>query len=145
MTKSPATRNTTRWLAVAAVVLGIACTAAGIWVLSWSPGTVETSHAKVALPTSTPLSVSTVTASVPLPTQTPASSPTPFPTATAQATATPTAEPTHTPGQATPTPQVVSTPTPAAAQSTPTAAADEHLALTIVHSNDTWGYTWPCG
>jgi hypothetical protein len=145
MTKSPATRDTTRWLAIAAIGLGIACTAVGIWILSGSPGTAETSRAKVALPTSTPLSVSTVTASVPLPTQTPASSPTPFPTATAQATATPTAGPTHTPGQATPTPQVVSTPTPAAAQPTPTAPADGRFELTIVHSNDTWGYTWPCG
>ena len=141
MTKSPATQNTTRWLAIAAVVLGMACTAAGIWVLSWSPGTAETARAKVVFPTSTPLSVSTVTASAPLPTQTPASSPTPFPTATAQATV--------TPGQATPTPQVVQTPSPGVSTPTPwptpTAPPDGHLALTIVHSNDTWGYTWPCG
>ncbi len=37
------------------------------------------------------------------------------------------------------------TPTLATAQASPTFAADAELQLTVLHTNDTWGYLLPCG
>lgn len=60
-------------------------------------------------------------------TSTPTLTPTPRPTSTATAVPSPTPLPE--------TPTVTPTPTPAA----------EPFTLTLLHTNDTWGYTQPCG
>jgi hypothetical protein len=65
------------------------------------------------------------------------------PTATRIVAVLPTlAPPTETPTPVPPTPtQPTQTPVPP----TPSPTASEPLELAIVHSNDTWGYTQPCG
>ena len=69
----------------------------------------------------------------------------PKPTPTAQATATQTATATKQP-TATATPTAVATPSPSPVPPTATPVPQgSPFTLTLLHTNDTWGYTRPCG
>ena len=140
MTKTSTRKNSSGWLALGAVALGILCAGIGIWILSWSPRPETLAAGNTPVPAATRPSLPTAIAAVP--------SPTPSPTTRTQAT--PTASPTRAAVQPTPTVAQL-TPTAAAAQPTPlpsptpTLLPEGYFYLTIVHSNDTWGYTLPCG
>jgi hypothetical protein len=124
------------WLAPAAITLGLACIIVGFGLLTWTPGSSSGALAGTGDTTLLP--------AAPLPTlvlmvtsgPTPVSSPTaaPLPTLALMVTSgpTPVSSPTAAPS---------STMFPAVSL----AETDATFTLTIVHSNDTWGYTRPCG
>lgn len=109
------------WLALGAIALGILLTTIGLWILSWHPHT-QPASAAAGEPTTTHIA-----AVLPTSTRQPAT-PTPQPATPTPLPPTATAVPTQTPEPPTPSP-----------------TASEPLELAIVHSNDTWGYTQPCG
>ena len=125
MTKSmkhPKTsKSKTKWIALGAALLAVLYMGGGLWLLS------RTSNQSAAV-----AAVSTPTPETQPPSATPTvgSIPSAIPTVII-ALNTPTAVP------ATPTADVQ------AATVTPSAGGDHTFA--IVHSNDTWGYTMPCG
>jgi hypothetical protein len=136
--KSPGMRTQT-WLALAVVVVGLACIAAGVSLLL--PGSKRAVVSWLVTPTWTDFPTATLAA-----TQVPTGTPTWTPTHTPESTATST--PTHTPQPAR-TLVATSGPTSAPAPTSISESGDTPegpaLALTIVHTNDTWGYTRPCG
>jgi hypothetical protein len=114
--------RTAKWIAYSIILLGILCIPVGIAILSWTPKPATTAAnaepAQIVLPLVGSSPLSTLVAKSPLPT----------------ATATRVVAPTRTlPPQVTP-----ETPT-------PVPLADGLFHLSIVHTNDTWGYTLPCG
>ena len=118
--KNASKHQTAGWLALGAVALGILLTGIGLWTLGWRPQS-QPAAAAVNEPTATRIVAVLPTATMPPPTATPTEPP---PTATA----------TRTPGAPTPFPTASQVPGPS-----------ESLELAIVHSNDTWGYSRPCG
>jgi hypothetical protein len=102
-------------------LLGLLCAGVGLLVLIWRPETV--------------LSVLAVAT----PTEALSPSLTPVPSATPTATIRPTNTPSPT---ETPPP---TEPAPTATQPAAAANPADTFPLTILHSNDTWGYTLPCG
>jgi hypothetical protein len=110
MGNSTSRKNIPRWLAPAAIVLGLICIVAGFGLLTWRPGSVSASGqtaSSAVLLTPTAIQVPTLALMV-------TSAPTPLPTPTAK-------------------------------QPVSLAETGATFTLTIVHSNDTWGYTEPCG
>ena len=110
-------RQSPRWLAIAGVLLGLLYVGGGIGYLSWSSRRAPGGAAPTS-PASTPVTVSrqaTLDAAA-----------TSMASLRATAAAQPT--PTHTP---TPRPTVT--------------LAPELTEIVVLHSNDTWGYTLPCG
>jgi hypothetical protein len=134
--KSPGMRTQT-WLALVVVLVGLASIAIGVSLLL--PGSSQVVAGWLVTPTWTASPTATQTATQ-VPTRTPAATWTSQPTATST--------PAHTPR---PTPVMlaaaVPTPTPMPKTASESEGAPEGavLALTIVHTNDTWGYTRPCG
>ena len=111
-------RNTGQAIALGAVLLGILCIIAGIWILNRTPNEAVVAATAPALATA-------------------ATAPTARPTGTpAPEIARPTNAATLPPGvqDAPPTPTA-----------TPLTLQSGLFHLTIVHSNDTWGYLMPCG
>jgi hypothetical protein len=116
--------NDRRWVALGAIAVGILVVATGVWVLNWGAQAPPAAVANtVASPTAGRLARLNETA-----------------TATATATAAPTS--TRTP---IPLPTYTTTPSPDVALPTPVGVTDGTIPITILHSNDTWGYTLPCG
>jgi len=111
-------QNSGGWLAAGTIVLGAFCIGIGVWILSWAPETIP----------------SVLTVATLLPTATTVVTPT--------ATATPAALPTL---RATATSTFAPVPTATWPSPDPTTSPTEIFQLRIVHSNDTWGYTLPCG
>jgi len=117
-------------LALGAILLGLACIIVGFGILTWAPKDTSVARAvaipsdslaSTQLPSATPVLESPATSTVTLKISQ-------FPTLALIAT------PTNTPlPSPTPTPKALVLP------------EETSLALTIVHTNDTWGYTRPCG
>jgi hypothetical protein len=127
MAKSAPKRDVRGWLALGAVLLGLLYVVAGVWVLSRS------SSARAARlepqETATPVLPATPTA---------------LATATRRPDPTPTPQASNTPVE--PTSTATSTPLPSPTASKPVVEpGDGILDLTIVHTNDAWGYLLPCG
>ena len=113
------------WIAYSAILVGIICTVIGVAILSWAPKAPE-----VAADMSPTLTVHPQAVTSPLNTLV-IQSPLPIATSPPKPSATRIVAPTRTlPPQVTPTPVQLT-------------SGLFHLA--IVHSNDTWGYTLPCG
>ena len=117
MTHTPKPRKG-RWLALGAVLLGLLYVTVGIWALSRSSERMAASYA-----TATPPSMPTSTVK---------------PDQGAGAS-------TPTPPLATPAPATTSAPLPTATRSSTSASVEGTFSLHVVHTNDTWGYTLPCG
>lgn len=129
------------WLALGSATLGILLTISGLWMLSWhsraQPASAVATSAIMREPTTSKVAVLATLTAPPLatPTQTPPTvTPPPLPTITATAT--------NAADTAITTPVATATQTP----NLPASSQVAHkLELAIVHSNDTWGYTLPCG
>jgi hypothetical protein len=140
MTKRAAQKK--RWLALGVIVLGAACIAAGVGLLLPKSGSAVVGRVAAATQTTAPTATETAT---PVPTWTPTSTATVTPASTETP---PRAFSTQTP---VPTLALLSTPAytpeplPTPAQGAGGPPEGTALALTIVHTNDTWGYTEPCG
>jgi hypothetical protein len=133
--KQPTTKpNTGRVIALGAILLGLLCIAAGIWLLNWTPKGASVAAA-IAEPT-TPLPAAPRH-------QTPAAQAV-KPTHTVVPVATSTLPPDvkETPSERSEDPEHRVGPTPTA---TPVPIKSGPFHLAIVHSNDTWGYLMPCG
>ena len=121
-TKHPTTSaSRTRWMALGAAVIAVLYIGGGLWLLS------QTSNRNAAV----------AAVSTPTPEKQP-------PSATPTAGSTPSAIPTVVIALNTPT-AVPATPTADAQAATVTPSAGGDHTFAIVHSNDTWGYTMPCG
>lgn len=118
--KSSSKPKITGWLALGTVALGILLTAIGLSMLSWRP---RTQSASVAADEPTSTRIVAVLPTLAPPTATPTPLPA-TPTLTKPPTVSPTAAPTQTPK---------------------VPAASKSFEIAIIHSNDTWGYTQPCG
>ena len=116
MKKTPTKQPQTGWIALGVVMAGLLLALVGVWLIGWGPNARAISAAKSATPTSAPPII--ITKIIQWPSPTTAATTTPLPTAT--------------PLQPTPT-------------VTQTTLPGETLDLVIVHTNDTWGYTRPCG
>ena len=116
--------NTKSWLAFAAILLGFILTGiGGLLILSWLPRTASADPVVTALPAT---SVATPTAEKPEQDKGPN-----------PAAATPTLTPTSLLTRAKSTLAAPEEPTPLPAGGT--------FRLTVLHTNDTWGYLDPCG
>ena len=119
--KQPTTdRNTGQAIALGAVLLGILCIVAGIWLLNRTPNEAVLAAATPALATAAPAPTRALAPTVARPTN------------TVVLALTPTLPPDVQDAAPTPT-----------ATSIPLQSGLFHLA--ILHSNDTWGYLMPCG
>ncbi len=114
-----------RWLVPGILALGVLLIIAGVWLVRWThrAASAQTTATASALARANPAASSTATAE-----QT-----RPLPTLVVTVHA-PTAVPTRTPSP------TASSPTP-----TPSPLPPGTIELSVVHSNDTWGYTLPCG
>ena len=121
MAKSTQKRDVRGWFALGAMLLGLLFVLAGVWVLS------RTSRVRAARLQPHP------TATVALPA-----------TATRRPDPTPTPRPTNTPVEPTATAIVTPSPSPTLA-GLDAEPGDGTLELTVVHTNDAWGYLLPCG
>ena len=123
MPKRSDTQNKNGWMALGAIGLGVILTLVGIFLLSWSSEATDRSLAQTAATATWTVAPTALFTPSPVPSSTPV-------------------PPTSTPTPVQPAPTF----TPAmAVQPTSTIPADGLFQLTIVHSNDTWGYTRPCG
>jgi hypothetical protein len=104
-----------RWLAPAAILLGLVCIVVGFGLLTWSPSSAAAPNRLVVRVPPTVPKIELPTLALVL-TSAPAIvlSPTPLPT-------------------------------PTATEPVSLVETGAVFNLTIVHSNDTWGYTQPCG
>jgi hypothetical protein len=132
MDNATAPENRRGGLALGVILLGLACIVVGFGLLTWTPRDASVALAMATpqiTPTLLPASVSHATRTVePSATPTDALTPSRLPTLALLAT------PTNTP-----------LPSPTPVRNPLVTPEGTSLALTIVHSNDTWGYTRPCG
>jgi hypothetical protein len=123
-----AKQNTGRWIAYGAILAGVICIVVGVAILSWTPETPAAAANTHPTPDAHPQVATSPLNTLVILTPLPATTSLPKPTATRIVA------PTHTPS-----PQVTpDTPT-------PVQLTGGLFHLAIVHSNDTWGYTLPCG
>jgi hypothetical protein len=150
-----ARKSVPQWPAPAAILLGLVCILSGFGLLVWTPGAAPAVVGETALDpvqtvarpvstntelltaTDTPARLSTTTgpAAVTFPTVLPTATDPPLPTLSLMA--------------ATAAPTAITPPTllPTLTETQPVSLAETGatFTLTIVHTNDTWGYTRPCG
>ena len=144
MDNAPAPENRRGGLALGVILLGLVCIVVGFGVLTWTPR--DTSVALAMATSAISPTVLPVSGSRSTPTAVTTGAPSATPTVAPSATPTATLMPSRLPALAliatsTNTPPPSPTPT----RKAPAAPEGTSLSLTIVHSNDTWGYTRPCG